>query len=799
MDRIVKSVLLTVFLVSVSFAQSTTQAPTDAAYIQLRSLKLSGQTVTIENLLLRRDAATFLLRRGEFHLAEPVNGKVVAAVFLGSGEFFLRPPTVGEQRNLAIFTKEPTLTESFSELVLHFTDSTYDEIVRVGSVAKKPIPLKAAAALKDREDLLRKGRRFLDENIAVFLLQYNLPARLLADLYDPEHAGFFNAFIKGERFEDLMFRVDPRGVPLVEPEEVVLVSFDDKTLGIWNAFRLQSLKAPGQRDEDNQVMDIEHQSIRATIDGTVLRAKVRTRFRLLVDGSRTLHFNLYGTLRVTKVREESGAELPFVQESTDKNPGFSVIFPKPLQRGLVTLEFEYAGDGAIAREGTGNYTLEARENWYPFSTFGDRATYDMEFRIPKDLVLVASGEPQGSSQVGDEIVSSWSSDVPLAVAGFNLGRFKKTEIRDERLKYVIESYANQDPTDLLSQIRKLVDIGTFDTIALMDKARDEARISMSIYQNYFGPLPYGRLAMTQQAAPNFGQAWPMLIYMPITAYLDSTHRNEIGFTGAEDFFKIVGPHEVAHQWWGHIVGWKSYRDQWMSEGFAEFSASLFAHLVYGQEQFLDFWKDQRRRILERNESGRRPVDVASLTMGYRSDNARTGYVARNLIYPKGAFILHMIRMMMYDHREASDARFMAMMRDFVKTHYNQNVSTEDFKRAVEKHMTADMDAARTKTMDWFFDQYVYGTAIPTYKLDSQFESSGNQTTVRLRVTQSDVPDNFRMVVPIYFERDDKRIGRIGAVTLVGNSSQNASVTLAFRPKRILLNAFEDVLANIEGE
>src|SRR5262245_62026807 len=167
----------------------------------------------------------------------------------------------------------------------------------------------------------------------------------------------------------------------------------------------------------------------------------------------------------------------------------------------------------------------------------------------------------------------------------------------------------------------------------MDKARNEEQLAMGIYQNYFGPLPYGRLAMTQQPFAYYGQALPMLVYMPITAYFDSTTRNSIWLSRAADFFKIVAPHEVAHQWWGHVLGWKSYRDQWMSEGFAEFSASLFAHLVYGDEQFVDFWKDQRRRILDKNESGRRPAEVASVTMGYRADNAKTGSVARDLIYP----------------------------------------------------------------------------------------------------------------------------------------------------------------------
>jgi len=75
-----------------------------------------------------------------------------------------------------------------------------------------------------------------------------------------------------------------------------------------------------------------------------------------------------------------------------------------------------------------------------------------------------------------------------------------------------------------------------------------------------------------------------------------------------------------------------------------------------------------------------------VTEGYRLNSAKTGGAARFLIYPKGAYILHMLRMLMYDSRDKSgdpDARFKAMMQDFVKTYFNQDASTDDFKRAVE--------------------------------------------------------------------------------------------------------------------
>jgi aminopeptidase N len=266
-----------------------------------------------------------------------------------------------------------------------------------------------------------------------------------------------------------------------------------------------------------------------------------------------------------------------------------------------------------------------------------------------------------------------------------------------------------------------------------------------------------------------------------------------------DFYDYVGPHEVAHQWWGHIVGWKSYRDQWMSEGFAEFSTSLYAQAVKGNDKFVDFWEKQRLRIVEASPQtrGRKPYTVGPVTQGYRLNSGKTGNVAQFMIYPKGAYILHMLRMMMFD-RKTGDQRFMAMMQDFIKTHYNKDISTEDFKRAVEKHMTPEMDIDENGRMDWFFNQWVYGTEVPSYR----FEYSLSGDVLTGRVTQSGVSDRFAMLVPVYVDfGNGKGWVRLGAATIRGNSTTDlGQIRLPSTPKRVAIAPFKDVLAlSIENQ
>src|ERR1700745_506162 len=194
----------------------------------------------------------------------------------------------------------------------------------------------------------------------------------------------------------------------------------------------------------------------------------------------------------------------------------------------------------------------------------------------------------------------------------------------------------------------------------------------------------------------------------------------------------------------------------MSEGFAEMSASLYLQLIEkNPPKFISFWNDQREVLLERDKEGWRAIDARPVTMGYRMSNSRTGEgVTRRLIYPKGAYILHMIRMMMWDRR-TGDENFKATMHDFVQTYTNRAASTEDFKAMIEKHMTPEMDLEGNHKMDWFFNEYVYGTSLPAYRVDASFDIGPDGDVVMdLKTTQSNVNDSFLMLVPIYLELAD---------------------------------------------
>lgn len=786
-------------------------ANTDAVYQQLRQAGNSDgdftSFATVNNLVLARDAAVFTLRSGEIYFGAPAENRMTAAVFIGEGELTLVPPTPIEKHSLSLFINEQKLTEPFTRLVIRFTDKTFDEIK---SSPNATMGNGGAQSLRARE-LYRQNQQMLRKE-----LRDNAEIRTLADLYAPTRPGYFTAFINGKNHNRLVFLLDPLGIPAVSPEEVALISFGSGTGGIWTAFHLadEYQKGTPSSSEDHRLFDITRHEIDGGIKGTQFAATDRVTFRPLVAG-RVLPFSLFGNLRVSRVQDAQGKDLSFIQESKDADADFAVIMPQTLEPGKdYTLSIQYAGGGAIQDTGGGNYILLPRSTWYPNNAgtqFGDRAIFDVTFRYPKGNIFIATGAPVGPDTRAEDgsMQAKWSSGkTELAVAGFNFGRFKKKEILDKDTGYNIEFYANEQLPDFIKQMQKDLErareagvqtettLGSMTTTAMADSALADTQNSTRIYQSYFGKLPYTRLAMSQQPATGFGQAWPTLVYMPLAAFLDSTQRAQMfGSQGGTDtFWKYVGPHEVAHQWWGHMIGWDSYHDQWMSEGFAEFSTSLYVQFVRKDiGKFNDFWENQRQLIITPGPAtrDRKPYTVGPVTQGYRLNSAKTGNVAQRMIYPKGAFILHMVRMMFHTAREG-DTRFQTMMKDFIQTHYNQDISTEDFKRAVEKHMTPAMDLDKNGKLDWFFNQWVYGTEIPSYKFEYQLSPDG--TTISGRITQSGVSDDFKMLVPIYIDFG-KGWYRLGAANITGNNSVELKALKLPQPaKRAAICALTDVLA-----
>jgi peptidase M1-like protein len=763
---------------------ATPAAPpnSDPTYQQLRNLTVGGEAVSVSNFELKRDGGTFHLHSGTVCFVNPVQGKITGAVFVGDGNFVLDPPSESERRSLKLLTKEDEFSEKFIQAVFRFTDSTYDEIKKGGT----------AATVGCDPGLLRDS-----QNTTRHKFKNNLEARILEDVLSPEPGGLFYAFIHGKHYSDKeIYEVEPRR------DEVSFRTYDENKWGEWALFNLSGK----HRHTTGHLLRIEHQQLDVTFEKSgALSGKATTDFVALRDGVRVVALDLFRPLRVRSVTE-NGQALSFIQEDKNEDGNFAVILPKALNAGeKLTFTTTYGGKDAVSNEGGGNYFPIARDDWYPNNpdgALGEYVLYDMTLRIPKGMKMAATGALVSESNEGGQNVTVWKSENPQTVAGFSFGRFKEEEAKLTKPEYLIQAYANEELPDAIAAIQRsgVGALGSMSTTQLNKKALAEGEVAVQLYSDYFGPSLFKHMQITQQTACNFGQSWPELVWIPMCYYFDTTVRHQFGLDSDRGYWKVVTPHEVAHQWWGHTVGFANGRDQWMSEGFAELSASLYISLIEkNPKKFIEFWNDERELLLEKDAQGFRAIDVGPLTMGYRASNSRTGFgVTRRLIYPKGAYVLHMVRMMMWD-RKTGDENFKATMRDFVKTYSGKAATTEDFKAMMEKHMTPEMDLDGNHRLDWFFDEYVYGTALPTYKLTYTFEKNTEGNIVfGFKVTQSGVDEKFKMIVPIYLELADGRTVNVGRARLMGNSTIEQKVPmngLKDAPKRAIVNYNDDVLAS----
>jgi hypothetical protein len=784
--------------------------PPDPVYAALRAARPTGKAVSVSNLTLERDAFRFRFVSGTFQFLTPVEGRTIGAAFVGEGSMDLLPATEPERKRLAFQLgdkKLEVLTERFDSLVLLFTDATAEEIESHGSPAASP-PERAGPAY---EKFFKKQRKDL---------KTNLQLRLLEDLLETTgpDSGFFLAYLDGKNLPPAFALVDPAGLVNhfssdVGGEGVALSVLDEKKGGFWYLAHTKKEIAANRLSRARPRADAEHYAIETTIQKNErIRGSTTIDFLPQVDGMRVLPVALLAKLRVQEVafsRGEGGAWTPaaFLQENEEEDADLAVLFPEPLPAGKrVRVRLRYEGEDVLRDAGDGNFLIGARDSWYPnLGTFTDLATFDLTYRNPKSYQIVSVGQLLSDKIEGDDRIAVWKADRPIRVAGFNYGKFRRLERADPDSGVTVDVYTNPGEPDFVREINQLLenrpDAGLRHISASADNLAESAMAdginTARVGTMYFGPLPDGAVSITQQTQAFFGQSWPSLVYLPYIAAFDATIRHELGLQDTGDFVDLVGPHEFAHQWWGHRVGWESYRDQWLSEGFAEFTAALVLQYTGGLKKSNAFWERSRRWIVMKPRFATVANDEAGpISDGWRLSTFRNRSAAQAMMYSKGAYVLHMLRMLMRDNAtNPPDANFIAMLKDFVAAQADKNPSTKDFQAAVEKHMTPAMDAAGDGKMDWFFRQWVDGTEIPriTQKLETT-ALDGGRYRIRGSVSQEAVSADFRSMAVLYGESKGE-VARIGVIPLKGSQTVPVDLTVSLPrpPDRVLVNVLHDVL------
>jgi hypothetical protein len=783
-------------------------AASDPTYTALRTARPDGRFIAVNNFTFDRDVYHFTLN-GNLHLVAQAGGKTVGAVFVGQGSYTLTPATPLEQRTLSLYAGDDKLTklsDDFDRAV--FFDTA---LIAAAGAIKEGAPNGDATGAY--EDFLKKERKNFNTNFHI---------RVLREILDAPATPLFLAYIHGKKYPPAMLAVDPFDR---EPSE--FWAADDTKGGLWYSAYLKSSYEKGSAAVQPRAVTADHYVIDSTIASNTELTGTTTISFVPNRDTRVVEINLMPKLRIQDAAISPAGDTPswtlvsWIQENAEEDGDAALVLPQAVKMGQkYLLKTTYKGKEALENAGDGNFTVGARDSWYANAgTFlSEPSTFDLTFRFPagKNQIIAVGNEVSSKDENGQH-VSVWKTTHPIRVAGFNYGKFKKMSQNDKDSGVTVDVFTNTGEPDIIRDINRYLEAKSarssiddddpyvgpsnirVDTGSLAQSAFADGVNTARTGKVYFGELSDNRVAITQQSQWFFGQSWPGLVYLPYLAFVDGTTRNALGLNRAKDFVDVVGPHELAHQWWGHQVGWKTYHDQWLSEGFAEFTAGLVLQQTKGIGAYNKFWENKRKAILEKSFRSSITNDKAGpIWQGARlvTWQAPSGY--QIIVYDKGSYVVHMLRMAMQDRRKPNpDQDFIDMMKDYVTTYAGKNPSTADFQRVVEKHLTPALRLTTDGKLDWFFQQWVYGTEIPrfTSKVDIT-DAGGGKYKLSGSVTQSEVSADFVTVLPLYLAFDKGQMIKIGSVPLIGNTSKDINVELPLpqKPKSFTVNAMHDILA-----
>jgi hypothetical protein len=727
----------------------------------------AGLNATVgESIALQRDSARFVFMSGTFHFFAPVRGRVTGALFRGQMTFELAPPTAMERGQLARFTGDSVLTRKLEEVYFRFTDSTFEEI----RPHLHPDPAQDRPGSEPPE---KYAKRIENE------LYYAMGSRLLLDLYNDGDDMVFYAGLDPDDDSHYHYLIDPindepvqlyRRPPKGDDHAIDQVCSWRRTMRTEDG-RTGSQIASVHYDLNTVINEPSRTAVTATLDFAPRRSRLRA-----------VRFDLAANLVIDSLAADSG-EVYYYYDNPEVPLNYSAAFPmagsggrwgtidvfwnEPLPEAQISsLTVSYHGKYIMYQFPWGDYYINETTTWYPTHDWRTRTTYTMTFEFDAAHDLIAVGRLVDEKTIGERTFSRWQMDYPVSFVSFNYGQFERLEMpRQEGLPQVEIYRGKNHRGDVLNKDMK-------------QKVGEDITGALALFTRAFGPLPFDRLAATEIPGSH-GQGFPQLLHLSWSSFQEQHE-------GTTELFRA---HEVAHQWWGHLVGWTSYHDQWLSEGFAEYSGAWYVEQKYGRnKQLKEIFDGWRQGLLQRG--GRAAwhdgPQVAPTWLGGRCSSYDSPGSYYALVYYKGAYIVHMLRMMLHDFKSGSDQRFMDLMAAFVSRHRDGTASTEDFRRVVEDHVGAPMD--------WFFDQWVYGTEIPRFTFSDQTtRQEDGSYVVSGSIGQSEVTNPFRVYMPITLDFGNGQKSTF-VQEITDWTTTFTTPPLPLKPKKVIFNDYDAILS-----
>lgn len=665
------------------------------------------------NLTIAAEDLVLTLATGSVFLIESEAG-VTGLVLFGSGVMRFTPGPPTERGQLRIFAGAETLNAPFDAAFVRLNPSDYEQRVSVGALTAAP--LNARELRRAQELLARDGPKSFSFDLRDLSTEpwYLLPP-----------SGDFLAEVRTRRNGTLTYSRSATQV-----EDITLIDRERrKTIALYPSAQRRNTRGVSFNEDELRDYDVLDYDIETTLvpETEFLEGRTRVRLRMRSSGASSLTLRLANDLAVKGIASvEHGRLLHLrIRDQNSVLVNFPVLLSKNLELTLIVtysgritpqdIEDEGLQAGEAGRDDPfvispePNLLLSNRSFWYPQNPIADYATATIRITVPEGYGCIASGQPR----TGDEVTLRdlltltngrafvFTARDPLRYFAVVVSRF----VRAAETTLILAPGLG-DPSDAAG-ISVAIDANP------RQQGRGRALITdveaiMRFYAGLLGEVPYSSMtvALVEDQLPGGHSPGYFAVLNNPVPYSRLTWRNDpAAFQGFPEFFIA---HELAHQWWGQAVGWRNYHEQWLSEGFAQYFAALYARHARGERTFVDMLRQFRRWAVAESDEG--PVSLGS-RLGHLKGQPR---VFRALVYNKGAAVLHMLR------RLVGDEHFFNAVKRFY--------AEQKFRKAGTDDLRAVFEAESGRSLERFFDRWIYGAELPRLRYSSTISSG--KVTVR---------------------------------------------------------------------